>query len=95
MTRNMRRSGVAAYPVAPGLDVTTGSRNVVAVLDSGIAQDIVDLSQIASRSPYSTKWQTAAPWAWEDIFGHGSGVAGAAVARGDNRVGMGVRRGRH
>lgn len=69
-------------------DVTTGSRNVVvAVLDSGIAQDIVDLSD-RIVSPYSTKWQTASPWAWEDIFGHGSGVAGIAVARGDNRVGM-------
>lgn len=69
-------------------DITTGREDVVvAVLDSGVAQDIPDFSG-RIVSPYSTKYDTSESWAWEDIFGHGSGVAGVAAAAGDNRVGI-------
>ena len=59
----------------------------MAVLDSGLAADISDFSGRVV-SPYSTKYETSEPWAWEDILGHGSGAAAVALARGDDELGM-------
>ncbi|NLT34466.1 MAG: S8 family serine peptidase [Gaiellales bacterium] len=69
-------------------DITVGREGVViAVLDSGVAQDIPDLADKIVE-PYSTLHETAEAWAWEDVHGHGSGVAGVALAQGDNAVGV-------
>lgn len=80
-----------ALPAAgfPGAwDITVGDAGVViAVLDSGVAQDIADLAG-KIVGPYSTLHETAEAWAWEDVYGHGSGVAGVALAQGDNAVGV-------
>lgn len=76
----------AGFPGA--WDFTAGSEEVVvAVLDSGIAQDILDLAGKVV-SPFSTLHETSESWAWEDIVGHGSGVAGVALAQGNNSWGI-------
>lgn len=69
-------------------DITVGEAEVViAVLDSGVAHDIADLAD-KIVDPYSTLHETAEAWAWEDVYGHGSGVAGVALAQGDNALGV-------
>ena len=69
-------------------DTTTGSADlVVALIDSGLNRDIPDF---AGRivSPYSVLAGSAVWPAWQDTYGHGSGVAGVAVARGNDHLGM-------
>ena len=83
-----RQWGPPAIGLPEAWDTSVGDESVViAVLDSGVARDIKDLADRIVL-PYSTKYETSASWAWEDITGHGSGVAAIAAARGDNSVGM-------
>ena len=71
-------------------DITTGSADVtVAVLDSGIARDVPDLTDkivspadVSGSSP-NTLWP-----AWKDIMGHGTEVASVVAAQTDNGEGI-------
>lgn len=83
-----RQWGPPVIGLPEAWDVSVGNEGVViAVLDSGVARDIKDLADCIV-SPYSTVYKTSDSWAWEDVTGHGSGVAAIAAARGDNFVGM-------
>ena len=69
-------------------DTTTGSADlIVAVVDSGLNRDIPDF---AGRivSPYSVLSGSSVWPAWQDNYGHGCGVAGVAVAQGDDHWGI-------
>ncbi|MFH0916390.1 MAG: S8 family serine peptidase [bacterium] len=69
-------------------DTTTGSADlVVAVIDSGLNRDNPDF---AGRivSPYSVLSGSSVWPAWQDTYGHGSGVAGVAVAQGNDHLGI-------
>lgn len=69
-------------------DETTGATDViVAIVDSGINADLPDF---AGRivSPYNVILGTDLWPAWKDNYGHGSAVAGVAVAAGNNGYGM-------
>lgn len=80
--------GVVRVGLPEAWDVTTGSAEViVAIIDSGLNPDIVDFSG-RIVSPYSVLTNSSAWPAWQDNHGHGSAVAGVAVARGDNGVGI-------
>ncbi|MCL5942779.1 MAG: S8 family serine peptidase [Actinobacteria bacterium] len=69
-------------------DWGTGAASVVvALLDTGLAVDIPDFSG-RIVAPYSTYYDSAQSWAWEDVQGHGSATAGVAAATGDNAVGI-------
>ncbi len=66
-------------------DVTLGSSNlVIAILDSGVDASHPDLAPeiVPGWNFYDTNSNTA------DINGHGTAVAGAAAARGNNGVGV-------
>jgi subtilisin family serine protease len=69
-------------------DITTGSADViVAVVDSGLNRDIPDFSG-RIVSPYSVLTGSSVWPAWQDNYGHGCGVAGVAVAQGDDHWGI-------
>lgn len=79
----LRRTG---YPSA--WDITTGSKEVVlAVLDTGLNTAVPDF---AGRvvSPYSMIDESSAWPSWRDTRGHGTAVAGVAVAQGNNLQGI-------
>ncbi|MCX8031779.1 MAG: S8 family serine peptidase [Thermoleophilia bacterium] len=79
----LRRTG---YPSA--WDITTGSKEVVlAVLDTGLNTAVPDF---AGRvvSPYSMIDESSAWPSWRDNRGHGTAVAGVAVAQGNNLQGI-------
>ena len=69
-------------------DSTTGSSDiVVAIIDTGIDKDRADF---AGRivSPYDAMDDLTDWPAWEDNNGHGTGVAGVAVSRGNDGQGI-------
>ncbi len=69
-------------------DMETGSSDVVvAILDTGIDKDLPDF---AGRivSPYSALDQSTDWPSWQDNTGHGTAVAGVAVAQGNDAQGM-------
>jgi subtilisin family serine protease len=69
-------------------DTATGSADlIVAVVDSGLNRDIPDFSG-RIVSPYSVLTGSSVWPAWQDNYGHGCGVAGVAVAQGDDRWGI-------
>ncbi|MBN1321428.1 MAG: S8 family serine peptidase [Thermoleophilia bacterium] len=69
-------------------DITTGSADVtLAVIDTGINPDIYDFSG-RIVSPYSAINQSVDWPAFEDHNGHGTAVAGVAVARGNDGQAM-------
>ena len=71
-------------------EITTGSSAVtVAVLDSGIAQDVPDLTNkiVAPADVSSSTLNTLWP-AWKDDMGHGTEVASVLAAQTDNGVGI-------
>jgi subtilisin family serine protease len=69
-------------------DITTGSAGVtIAVLDTGLNKNIPDFSG-RIVSPYSVLSEDGDWPSWRDNYGHGSGVAGVAAARGDNDDGI-------
>ncbi len=71
-------------------DMTTGSPSVtVAVLDSGIARDVPDLTnKIVAPVDVSTSTPNTVWPAWKDIMGHGTEVASVVAAQTDNDVGI-------
>jgi len=75
----------AGFPRA--WDATTGRDTVIAVIDTGLNRDIVDLSD-KIFSPYDALTGATAWPAWQDLHGHGTGVAAVAAAQGDNGHGM-------
>jgi len=69
-------------------DITTGSADVVvAILDSGLRADFPDFSGRVV-SPYSVLTHSSSSAAWQDNLGHGTAVAGVAVAQGNNGEGI-------
>jgi subtilisin family serine protease len=71
-------------------DITLGSADVtIAVLDSGIARDVPDLTnKIVSPVDVSTPTLSTVWPAWKDIMGHGTEVASVAAAQTDNGEGI-------
>jgi subtilisin family serine protease len=71
-------------------DITLGSADVtIAVLDSGIARDVPDLtSKIVAPVDVSTPTPSTVWPAWKDIMGHGTEVASVAAAQTDNGEGI-------
>jgi subtilisin family serine protease len=69
-------------------DVETGSPDVtVAVLDTGIDKNLPDFEG-RIVSPYSVLDRRSEWPYWRDDIGHGTQVAGVAVAQGNNGLGM-------
>jgi thermitase len=64
-------------------DVTTGSEIRVAVLDSGVASDNADIApKVVARANFS------GAATGEDNYGHGTYIAGAVAATGNNSMGV-------
>jgi thermitase len=69
-------------------DMETGSSDVVvAILDTGIDKDLADFEG-RIVSPYSALDQSTDWPSWRDNTGHGTAVAGVAVAQGNDAQGM-------
>lgn len=71
-------------------DTTTGAQEViVAIIDTGLNKDLPDF---AGRIVYPCSVEEGEPqtaWPhWQDLHGHGTGVAGVAVAQGNNGTGI-------
>ena len=80
--------GLSRVGLPAAWDITTGSADVtVAVLDSGLNRDAPDFSG-RIVSPYSVLSDSPVWPAWQDSLGHGTGVAGVAVARGNDGQGI-------
>jgi thermitase len=76
--------GLTKIQAPEAWDVTTGSATVnIAILDTGIDQDHEDLAvKIVANQNYSTSNTT------DDLYGHGTHVAGIAAAITNNGIGI-------
>ncbi|OFW56746.1 MAG: hypothetical protein A2133_12240 [Actinobacteria bacterium RBG_16_64_13] len=80
--------GMTRVGLPEAWDITTGDPDVtVAVIDTGLNRDISDFAGRIVH-PYSVIERSAAWPAWQDDEGHGSAVAGVAVARGNDGAGI-------
>ncbi len=80
--------GLVRVGLPTAWDTVTGSADVVvAVVDSGLNRDIMDF---AGRIvyPYSILSGSSVWPAWQDTYGHGSGVAAVAAAQGNDHLGI-------
>ncbi len=80
--------GLVRVGLPAAWDIETGSADVVvAVVDSGLNRDIPDFSGRIVE-PYSILSGSSVWPAWQDTYGHGSGVAAVAAAQGDDHLGI-------
>ncbi|BCW81867.1 S8 family serine peptidase [Arthrobacter sp. NicSoilC5] len=70
-------------------NTTTGNGIKVAVLDSGVASDNLDIApKVVARANFSSSATKAGDPVAEDYYGHGTHVAGNVAATVDNTIGV-------
>jgi len=80
--------GLARVGLPAAWDLATGSADVtIAVIDSGLNRDILEFPDRIVE-PYSVLSGSSVWPAWQDTYGHGSGVAAVAAAQGNDHLGI-------